>query len=221
MLASEIEECIRRTNDMKINQVAELVDITKKNIRFYEDQGLVNPGRDPQNGYREYSLGDVSELKQVKLLRQLGVSCENIRRMRAGELSLENCMKERLIELEEADRTLEHTRDICTELSNGSDDISSLDAAVYLERMKEFEKGGVRFMDIKKSDVQKRRTGAIIAAVVVVVFVLGMIAMVVWANSVDPAPKGIIIFLVAIFGSVIIGVLIALIQRLKELEGGE
>ena len=76
-------------------------------------------------------------------------------------------------------------------------------------------------MDIKKSDVQKRRTGAIIAAVVVVVFVLGMIAMVFWANSVYPAPKGIIIFLVAIFGSVIIGVLIALIQRLKELEGGE
>ncbi|MBR3374343.1 MAG: MerR family transcriptional regulator, partial [Firmicutes bacterium] len=33
---------------MKINQVAELVDITKKNIRFYEDQGLVNPDRDPE-----------------------------------------------------------------------------------------------------------------------------------------------------------------------------
>ena len=38
---------------MKINQVEELVDISKKNIRFYEDQGLLNPSRNPENGYRE------------------------------------------------------------------------------------------------------------------------------------------------------------------------
>lgn len=30
---------------MKINQVAELTGITSKNIRFYEDQGLITPGR--------------------------------------------------------------------------------------------------------------------------------------------------------------------------------
>ena len=36
---------------MKINQVEELVGITKKNIRFYEEQGLLNPDRDPENGY--------------------------------------------------------------------------------------------------------------------------------------------------------------------------
>ena len=41
---------------MKINQVEELVGITKKNIRFYEEQGLLNPDRNPENGYREYSL---------------------------------------------------------------------------------------------------------------------------------------------------------------------
>ena len=43
---------------MKINQVAELAGITSKNIRFYEDQGLITPGRDPKNGYREYTLED-------------------------------------------------------------------------------------------------------------------------------------------------------------------
>ena len=40
---------------MKINQVEELVGITKKNIRFYEEQGLINPERNRDNGYREYS----------------------------------------------------------------------------------------------------------------------------------------------------------------------
>ena len=46
---------------MKIYQVEELVGITKKNIRFYEDQGLLCPNRNPQNDYREYSLDDVSK----------------------------------------------------------------------------------------------------------------------------------------------------------------
>ena len=52
---------------MKINQVEELVGITKKNIRFYEEQGLINPERNRDNGYREYSLKDVELLNKIKL----------------------------------------------------------------------------------------------------------------------------------------------------------
>ncbi|MBR6473072.1 MAG: MerR family transcriptional regulator [Firmicutes bacterium] len=206
---------------MKINQVAELVDITKKNIRFYEDQGLVDPGRDPQNGYREYSMNDVNELRQVKLLRQLGVSCENIRRMKTGELSLKSCMKDHLKELDESALSLEHMRSICELLAEEPGELDSVDASSYLEKMKEIEKGGVRFMNVKSSDVKKRRNGAIIAAAVVVLVMIATIALVIWADGIDPAPKGVLIFMIAIFGSVIVGVLIALNQRLKELKGGE
>ena len=38
---------------MKISEVEERVGITKKNIRFYEAQGLLRPGRNHENGYRE------------------------------------------------------------------------------------------------------------------------------------------------------------------------
>ena len=38
---------------MKINDVESRVGITKKNIRFYEEQGLLSPRRSPENGYRE------------------------------------------------------------------------------------------------------------------------------------------------------------------------
>ena len=30
---------------MKINEVEQLVGVTKRNIRFYEKEGLLNPGR--------------------------------------------------------------------------------------------------------------------------------------------------------------------------------
>ena len=48
---------------MKINEVEAQVGVTKKNIRFYEEQGLLKPGRNLQNGYREYGDREVEQLR--------------------------------------------------------------------------------------------------------------------------------------------------------------
>ena len=53
---------------MKIKQVEELVGITRKNIRFYEEQGLLNVER-AENGYREYHRADIARLQEIKLFR--------------------------------------------------------------------------------------------------------------------------------------------------------
>ena len=71
---------------MKIYQVEELVGITKKNIRFYEEQGLLNPKRNPENDYREYSLEDVRVLEKIKLLRKLSIPIEEIRLLQKGRI---------------------------------------------------------------------------------------------------------------------------------------
>ena len=34
---------------MKINEVEAAVGVTKKNIRFYEEEGLISPRREPGN----------------------------------------------------------------------------------------------------------------------------------------------------------------------------
>ena len=52
---------------MKINEVETRVGITKKNIRFYEEKGLVSPKRNDTNGYREYSEEDVEILQKAKV----------------------------------------------------------------------------------------------------------------------------------------------------------
>ena len=49
---------------MKIKQVEELVGITRKNIRFYEEQGLLSVER-AENGYREYSLKEKLTLEEL------------------------------------------------------------------------------------------------------------------------------------------------------------
>ena len=57
---------------MKIKQVEELVGITRKNIRFYEEQGLLNVAR-AENGYREYHQADVIRLQEIKLFRKMDI----------------------------------------------------------------------------------------------------------------------------------------------------
>ena len=76
-------------------------------------------------------------------------------------------------------------------------------------------------MNIRMSDVRKRKTGAIIAAAFMVVLMAAMIVLIFWADKIDPAPKGVLIVVIALFGSIIVGVLIALVQRLKEVKKGE
>ena len=46
---------------LKINEVEALVGITKKNIRFYEEKGLLSPSRNSDNGYRDYGEEEVAE----------------------------------------------------------------------------------------------------------------------------------------------------------------
>ncbi len=85
---------------MKINEVELQVGITKKNIRFYEQQGLLHPKRNMENGYRDYTGDDVTELKKIKLLRKLSLPIEEIRRIQQGSLLLEDALQRQLIVLE-------------------------------------------------------------------------------------------------------------------------
>ena len=85
---------------MRINEVEAQVGITKKNIRFYEEQGLLHPRRSTENGYRDYGEGELVTLRQIKLLRKLGVPLEEIRKMQAGGITLGDCMRRHLVTLE-------------------------------------------------------------------------------------------------------------------------
>ena len=57
---------------MKINEVEAAVGVTKKNIRFYEEEGLISPSREPGNGYRSYSQADVERLRRMA---QIAIIC--------------------------------------------------------------------------------------------------------------------------------------------------
>ena len=73
---------------MTIQEVEERTGLTRSNIRYYEKEGLFSPKRDKENGYRNYSEGDVETIRRIAFLRTLGISVEEIRKIIAGKLSL-------------------------------------------------------------------------------------------------------------------------------------
>ena len=77
---------------MRINEVERLVGVSKKSIRYYEEEGLLTPARENGNGYRSYSDADVRALRTIRLLRRLGIPPEIIRQvsiaMYEGEINM-------------------------------------------------------------------------------------------------------------------------------------
>ena len=209
---------------MKINQVEQLVGITKGNIRFYEKEGLLTPGRTSENGYRDYSDADVAWLKKIKLLRMLDVPIEEILRLKSGQLTLEDAMGRHIIQLERKQSNLAAAQGVCAQIRDSRSQLDTLDADGVLASMERQEQEGTKFMNVGKKDKLTRYVSPVGAAVVVLAMMAALIALIVWGFTVDAAdapPVGIIIALAAIPVVVIVGVLAALYQRIKQIKGGE
>ena len=209
---------------MKINEAEQMVGISRRNIRFYEKEGLLAPGRDSANGYRSYTEEDVKVLLQIKLLRKLDLPLEEIRALQEGRLTVPDAMARHVIQLERRQTDLETVIDLCRALQKEPLPLAGLDAAHWLSVVEEREKEGTSFVNVKKRDTHAKFAGAVIAAVVMALLMGGLIATFLWAAVTDPAaapPLGILILILALPAAVIIGVFIALIQRIKQIKGGE
>lgn len=89
------------------NEVQEKTNLSRKAIEYYEEKGLVHPKK-LENGYRDYSDGDVEVLKKISLLRNLGLSI--------SEIALYLDSKEEV--LASILRRKEHELDICEKRKN-------------------------------------------------------------------------------------------------------
>ena len=63
---------------MNIGEAATQAGLPAKTIRYYEDIGLVKPGRDA-NGYRAFIASDIHKLTFLARARALGFSIEDCR----------------------------------------------------------------------------------------------------------------------------------------------
>lgn len=111
---------------MKIKEVENRVGMTRANIRYYEQEGLINPTFRNENNYREYSEEDVVELQRIKILRLLGVSPTDIKLLNGNAISMEALMKKRLKELEKEAKEIQDIHRICETIIDKKIDVHSL-----------------------------------------------------------------------------------------------
>ncbi|MBQ8559343.1 MAG: MerR family transcriptional regulator [Tyzzerella sp.] len=209
---------------MKINEVEALVNITKKNIRFYEEQGLLSPQRNTENGYRNYSEEDVQVLRQIKLLRKLGVPIEEIRHMLTGVHTVGDGMRRHLISLEREKQNLEHSIAFCRNLKTMDISISTLETEQILGDMEELEKSGTTFKNKQLSDIRIRYVAPTVITLLMLALISAFIVLIVWGYLSSPADAPPLWFLWICIGICLAmgaGVVLALIQRIKEIGKGE
>ena len=209
---------------MKINEVEARVGITKKNIRFYEAEGLLKPQRNSDNGYRDYGEGDVAALRQIKLLRKLGLPLEEIRALQGGHITVSDAMRRHLVTLEREEESLRQSKALCARLRDDAPTLESLDAAALLEEMAHLEQEGTTFMNKQTNDIRIRYAAPVAVTVVMTALMAGVIWLLLWAFETDPAgapPLPVLALLLAIPAAVAVGVVIALTQRIREIGHNE
>lgn len=161
-------------------------------------------------------------MKKIKLLRKIGISVEDIKSVLNDNVTLENCLEKYLDVLEKQKSNLTNMYNLTEEIINQKCELNNLKTDEWLEKMENIEKEGIDFVNISKIDIHmKKKMGAIIGGAVMIVFMLFLIGMFLWGNSVDPIPLGLLIVLVAIPVVIIVCIIGVLIGRIREIDGGE
>lgn len=128
-------QCIMGANKggiaVNIKEIEQKTGMTRANIRYYEAEGLIHPQR-RENGYREYTAENVDALLKIKLLRSMDISLEDIRRLQAGETTLQETAQTQIAILSEKRDTLVRTLAAVQLLAQRGDSFETLDALFFL-----------------------------------------------------------------------------------------
>ena len=126
---------------MTIKELEERLGLPRASIRFYEQEGFIRPARGANN-YRDYSEEDLATLEKVKLLRQLGLSLEDIRKAQAGERPLSALLAAQEAALERQRAGLAWAENMCRAMREDGAEFATLDPEKYLHAPDRPAEGG-------------------------------------------------------------------------------
>ena len=207
---------------MFINEVEHIVKLSKKSIRYYEENGLLSPKRNKDNDYRVYSELDIKKLKVIKFLRELGVTTGELKLLNDGSITLKECMIDRIEKIKKEEDKYKKIISMCTEISKSGDTYNDIDITKYFEEINILNKEGFTMKDVS-SDKSKKIIGAVCSSIVFSLLFVFMIGLFIYFQNTETEqlPWIFFLFFMVIFGLPIIGIICNLIIRIKEIRGGE
>ena len=203
---------------MRIKEVEDLVGITKKNIRFYEKEGLLTPGRELDNSYRDYTEEDVKRLRVIKLLRKLDMPLTGISDVLEGRIALPEAMHLHALLLEEQRLGIANAQRVCRLISEKGTSLEELNPGHYLEEIQRCEENSTMLVNIHSRDTEQKYRESVIVSIVIVALLLVLAVFLVYLNSEGAMSTGVLLACAAILVIVIVGILAIVVDRLKTLK---
>jgi len=132
---------------MRIGEVAERTGLSISNIRFYEKKGLIEPDRECESKYRDYTEEDVKRLKEIILYRKMDLPIETIYQLIVKEVSVQEVLEQQLLNLKEKQKVIQGAMDLCEKVI-GDGNYDNPDIEIYLNYVKEEEEKGKTFAKV-------------------------------------------------------------------------
>lgn len=207
---------------MFINEVEHLVGLSKKSIRYYEENGLLNPSRNKENDYRIYQEEDIRKLQVIKFLRELDVPIKDLKSLNEGTLTLQECMTDRIQKIEQEENNYQKIKEMCQEISKSKESYQEIDITKYFQEVNKLNKEGFTMRNIK-TNKKKKIIGAILSSAIFSLFFLFIAGIITYfqVTEVEKMPWFLYSFLMLLFLFPLIGIIYNLIVRIKEINGGE
>lgn len=207
---------------MFINEVVHKIGLSRKSIRYYESVGLLNPTRNRNNDYREYTEEDIKKLKVIKFLRELNVPIKDLQLLDKGEITLQDCMQDRVNKINTEEEKYQKVKNMCIEISKSNDTIHNINIDTYFKNINQLNKDGFTMRNVKTNHT-KKIIGALISSLIFETLFIGFIILLSYFQftEIDKVPWGIYIFINTILILPASSIIINLIRRIKEIKGGE
>ncbi len=101
---------------MNIKIVSEKTGLTKRAIKYYEIQDLINPYKNNDNNYREYTDDDVIKLNLIGALRAMDIPICEIKCLLQGDKNLTQIMEDTLKKIMKTISNLEKSKVVITNI---------------------------------------------------------------------------------------------------------
>lgn len=146
-----------REEAWKVGELARRTGLTVRTLHHYDREGLLSPTARTASGHRLYGAADVARLQQIRSLRELGFSLDEVReflrRPDASPLRVVRMHLERLRERLEVQRRLCERLEALAEALDRAEEVSAGDLFDTLEMMTMYE----RYYTPEQLDELKRR----------------------------------------------------------------
>jgi DNA-binding transcriptional MerR regulator len=152
-----------------VKQISKIAGVTARTLHYYDEIGLLKPGRIGENGYRYYSDESLLQLQQILLYREMDLPLDQIKHILQTRdfdpihsLEIHRYeLKRKIIHLEELIATVDHT----IEHLKGNENMEpqKLFSGFSEEQQAEYEKEAMNLYDprtVKESNQRWRQYSA-------------------------------------------------------------